>query len=316
MKTIYPNILKTGDKIAVVAISEDMSALPGPLVQKAVRELETYGLTASLPGSGPSNSIGERLTALHAAFADPEVKAVLIGLGGVSAVEILPYIDFHLIRENPKIICGFSDATIILQAIYAKTGLTTWYGPMLFSFAANADKNYTREAFQQALFSRFSFGIKPASGWSNYDELDNRRKNHGFHVLRAGHGHGVLVGGHVPSMNLLQGTSYLPSLREAVLFIEICGRYGKDTAGKFMQYLNGLLLQQDADQLQGLLIGRFYHQADVSYDNLHEMLLSHPLLQHIPIIANVDFGHTTPMATLPIGGRVIISQDTITVEAR
>lgn len=322
MQIVIPGILNAGDEIAVIAISEGLQLLHENLISKAIQTLEQRGLRVTLPTCYREKSahtlqrIREKVATLHAAFVNPNVKGILIGLGGVSALEMLPYIDFALIRKNSKPICGFSDATIILNAIYAQTGVITFYGPMLFSFAANADIDYTWEFFQNALLSATAFEIRPAIKWGNYDELNSSRKNRGFHVLRAGNATGVLVGGHVPSFNLLQGTPYLPPLSDAILLVEICGRYGKDTAGKLMQYLNALLMQKGADRLQGLIIGRLYHQEGTSEDELHEMLLSHPLLQHIPIITNVDVGHTIPMVTLPIGGRVSISQHTITVEER
>ncbi|TWF42869.1 muramoyltetrapeptide carboxypeptidase LdcA involved in peptidoglycan recycling [Chitinophaga polysaccharea] len=322
MQTVIPGILKAGDEIAVIAISQGLEILHENLITKAVQTLEGRGLRVTLPPGHREKStrtqqgIREKVATLHAALASPSVRGILIGLGGVSALEMLPYIDFDLVRKNPKPICGFSDATIILNAIYAQTGVITFYGPMLFSFAANTDICYTWEFFQNVLFSTAAFEIRPAIKWGNYDELNGSRKNQGFHVLRAGNATGVLVGGHVPSFNLLQGTPYLPSLNNAILFVEICERYRKDSAGKLMQYLNSLLLQKGADELQGLIVGRFYHQEGVLENELYEMLLSHPLLQHIPIITNVDIGHTTPMVTLPIGGRVSISQHTIAVEER
>ncbi|SKA48103.1 Muramoyltetrapeptide carboxypeptidase LdcA (peptidoglycan recycling) [Chitinophaga eiseniae] len=322
MGILVPEVLKVADEIVVIAVSEGLHALPGNLIRKAVGELESHGLKVTvsddLTGNAEvtSDSIIKRAMLLNDAFANPSVKAVLIGLGGVSAIEILPYIDFELIKKNPKPLCGFSDATIVLNAIYARTGLITYYGPMLFSFVANADIDYTWDAFKRALFSKSSFEIKPAVKWGNYNELKGERINTGFRIVREGSAVGRLTGGHVPSFNLLQGTPYFPSLEGAVLFVEICERYGNDTAGKLKQYINALLLQNGADKLKGLMVGRFYHQQGGAPDDISDMLLSHALLQDIPVITNVDIGHTTPMVTLPIGGQVRMEQGRITIEAR
>jgi muramoyltetrapeptide carboxypeptidase LdcA involved in peptidoglycan recycling len=138
--------------------------------------------------------------------------------------------------------------------------------------------------------------------------------NEGYQVIREGHADGILVGGHLPSLNLLQGTRYLPELEGAVLFVEICDRYGKDAVSKLNQYLDALLLQKGADGLKGLLVGRLLKEEAVSSDELTASLLARGNLKHIPIIINVDFGHTTPMVTLPVGGRISIDKDQLRVE--
>jgi muramoyltetrapeptide carboxypeptidase len=95
--------------------------------------------------------------------------------------------------------------------------------------------------------------------------------------------------------------------------MEICDRYGKDTVAKFNQYLDALLLQKGADGLAGLLVGRLLKEAAVSSDELKASLLARENLTHLPIVMNVDFGHTTPMVTLPIGGRISIQSDQLLI---
>ena len=99
----------------------------------------------------------------------------------------------------------------------------------------------------------------------------------------------------------------------ALLFIEICDRYGKDAVGKLSQYLGALMLQKGADKLKGVLIGRFFKDEAVIPDDIKAVLLSREDLKDIPIIVNVDFGHTTPMVTLPVGGRISILKDQIII---
>jgi muramoyltetrapeptide carboxypeptidase len=193
------------------------------------------------------------------------------------------------------------------------TGMTTYYGPMFFSFAVNADPDFTLDYWQKALFSKGRFALTPATRCGNYMDLNKDLVNEGYHVIREGHADGILVGGHLPSLNLLQGTRYLPELEGAILFIEICDRYGKDTVAKFNQYLDALFLQKGADRLAGLLVGRLLKEAAVSSDDLKASLLARENLKHLPVIMNVDFGHTTPMVTLPIGGRISIQVDQLLI---
>ncbi len=120
----------------------------------------------------------------------------------------------------------------------------------------------------------------------------------------------------MPSLNLLQGTAYMPELEDAVLFIEICERYGKATIDKLNQYLGALLVQKGADRIKGLLVGRLYNEDGVRTDDLKTALLERGEWKDIPIVLNVDFGHTTPMITLPLGGRISIERDGIVVSGR
>lgn len=307
------------NELRIVAVSESLFCLHDNVISRAIDNLRKLELKVTFSAHGAEKrtdrdtDVKNRVADLHAAFADPQVKGILIGLGGVNAVEMLPYINFDLISAFPKPICGFSDATIILNAIYSRTGLITYYGPMLFSFAANVDLEYTIDYFRKAVFLKVPYALTPGSTWGNYTALQSERINEGFQVIREGNAEGILIGGHVPSLNLLQGTTYLPDLENAILFIEICDRYGKDTLPKLSQYLGALLLQKGADKLKGLLIGRFTMDERVTPDDIRAALLSREDLKDIPIIVNVDFGHTTPMVTLPVGGRVRILKDQVTI---
>jgi muramoyltetrapeptide carboxypeptidase LdcA involved in peptidoglycan recycling len=292
------------------------------LINKAVCVLRETGLTVSFAAHARDNRTGDtadicnRVADLHKAFTDPEVAAILIAVGGTQAIDLLPHIDYELIRKHPKPICGFSDATVILNAIYARTGVITYYGPMLFSFAVDIDPAYTMYYFRNALLLRSAYTLNPSVQCGNYNELHSNRVNEGYQMIRAGSVAGILVGGHVPSLNLLQGTAYLPELKDAILFIEICERYGKATIDKLNQYLGALLLQKGADRIKGLLVGRLYKDDSVSTHDLKKVLLKREEWKDIPIVLNVDFGHTTPMVTLPLGGIITIGQDGIVVSGQ
>jgi muramoyltetrapeptide carboxypeptidase len=312
MERIYPSPLKPGDNICVVAVSGSVAELHQNLINKAVDVLRSLELAVSFSAHSMEKrktgaaDLENRLADLHDAFANPEVAAILIGVGGTNAIEMLPYMDFDLIRAHPKPICGFSDATVILNAIYSRTGIITYYGPMLFSFVVNIDPDYTLDYLRNALFLRSAYTLTPAIKWGNYTDLHSDMVNKGYQVIRKGDADGLLVGGHLPSLNLLQGTVYLPELEDAILFIEICERYGKSTIDKLGQYLGALMLQKGADKVRGLLVGRLVNDDTVTTDDLKNALLSRADLKDIPIIINVDFGHTTPMVTLPVGGRINI----------
>src|SRR6201999_1682825 len=132
-------------------VSGSMNVLHENLINKAVDVLRRAGLSVSFAPhardkrSGDAADVRNRAADLHEAFTDPGVAAILVAVGGTHAIDLLPHIDYELIRKHPKPICGFSDATIILNAIYAQTGVITYYGPMFFSFAVNIDPVYTMD---------------------------------------------------------------------------------------------------------------------------------------------------------------------------
>ena len=142
MKKIVPEKLKKGDEIRVIAPSRNMTLLSDETMNIATSRLEELGFKVTF-GKNVNKSmndvyccgtIEERIEDLHDAFRDKNVKAILTVIGGFNVNQILHYIDFDLIKNNPKIICGFSDITALLNAIYCKTGLVSYYGPHYSSF--------------------------------------------------------------------------------------------------------------------------------------------------------------------------------------
>ena len=157
MKTIIPNKLKKGDEIRVIAPSRSMSLLNDKTINIATSRLIEMGFKVTF-GKNVNNttnddfccaSIEDRVNDLHDAFKDKNVKAILTVIGGFNVNQILDYIDYELIKNNPKIICGFSDITALLHAIYAKTGLVTYYGPHFSSFGMKKGFDYTLKYFKK-----------------------------------------------------------------------------------------------------------------------------------------------------------------------
>jgi muramoyltetrapeptide carboxypeptidase LdcA involved in peptidoglycan recycling len=98
---------------------------------------------------------------LHDAFADRGVKGILTTIGGYNSNGLLGYLDYDLIRANPKIFCGFSDITALATAIYARTGLVTYSGPQFTTFGMKRGIGYTLEYFERCLMSEEPFEVQP-----------------------------------------------------------------------------------------------------------------------------------------------------------
>jgi muramoyltetrapeptide carboxypeptidase len=252
-----------------------------------------------------SSSIASRVEDLHTAFLDPNVKGVFSTIGGYTSNQLLRYLDYDLIRTHPKVFCGFSDITALENAIYAKTGLVTYSGPHFSTFGMKKGLEYTLTHFKQCLMESNSFEISPSEQWSDDSwsrDQENRsfENNAGFLILNPGQADGTLLGGNLSTLNLLQGTEYMPSLANSILLLE------DDDESKpriFDRDLQSLLHLPEFSQVKGLIIGRFQRASGMTTEKLTQIIRSKRELAHIPVLANADFGHTIPQFTFSIGGQ-------------
>ncbi|MBY6051556.1 S66 peptidase family protein [Cytobacillus firmus] len=306
--------LKPGDEIRVIAPSRSMAIIKGEQLRIAQERLNrlgftvTYGKNAEEHDEFFSTSIEERIEDLHDAFTDPNVKGILTVIGGYNANQLLNYIDFEIIKNNPKIFCGFSDITALQGAIYKKTGLITYSGPHFSSFGVKHGFEYTLESFINAVTNDAPYEIAASSHWSDdpwYLDQEDRHfiKNNGYTVIQEGIAEGRLIGGNLCTLNLLQGTEFMPSLKDSILFIEDDEESHSLT---FDRDLQSLLHLPDARDIKGILIGRFQKNSQVTDEAMKEIIVSKKELRGIPVIANVNFGHVQPYATIPIGGKAVI----------
>ena len=166
--------LKAGDEIRVIAPARTMSILGNDCIELATKRLEDLGLKVSFgkhvkefdPDS-MSASIESRIEDLHEAFRDKNVKGILTVIGGFNSNQLLDYIDYDLIKENPKILCGFSDITALCNAIYAKTGLVTYSGSHYSSFGMKKGFEYELEYFKKMFFQSEEVEVKSSEEWSD-----------------------------------------------------------------------------------------------------------------------------------------------------
>ena len=306
--------LVPGDEIRVIAPATSMVILKGAQVDLSVERLTklgfnvTFGKNAEAHDEFFSSSIAERIEDLHDAFADPNVKGILTAIGGYNSNQLLKYIYFDLIAANPKILCGYSDITALQLAIYQKTGLVTYSGPHFSSFGVKHGLDYTMESFLQAVTNDAPYEVVPSATWSDdawYLDQENRtfHEQNGYLVLQEGEAEGKLIGGNLCTMNLLQGTEFMPSLKDSVLFIE---DDEESHSRSFDRDLQSLMHLPDADSIKALLIGRFQKNSNITEEALRKIIFSKEELRNIPIIANVNFGHVQPFATLPIGATATV----------
>lgn len=315
MHPVFPPKLRAGSHLRVVAPARSRALITDDNARIAEKSLSALGLSVSYGehvderDRYDSSAIASRIADLHAAFADPQVDAILTVIGGANSNELLPHLDFDLIAANPKILCGYSDITALQNAITAMTGLVTYYGPHWSTFGMRDLGQQTAEWFRGTLMSDGPIEVS-GSEWFSDDlwflDQDDRTTlpTGGWWSLQPGTAEGRIVGGNLCTLNLLQGTRWMPSLSDAVLMLE------DDEASnptEFRRDLHSLLQQPGAETVRGLVIGRFQQASEVVREDLRAMLETIPNLAGKPVLANVDFGHTNPLLTLPIGGEVAFS---------
>lgn len=314
---MIPEKLKSGDEIRVIAPSRSLEIISEQTREVAIKRLEdlgfkiTYSKNAKEKDDFASSSIKSRVEDLHEAFLNKSVKGILTVVGGFNANQILKYLDYGLIKDNPKVLCGFSDITALSNAIYHKTGLITYSGPHFSTFGMLKGVEYTVEYFKKCLMQKKAFDVLPSKKWSDdpwFLDQDKRKfiKNDGYLLASKGNAEGKILGGNLCTLNLLQGTEYFPDLSNSILFLED-DEETRDVI--FDRDLQSLIHQPDFSKVRGIIIGRFQKTSEMTKEKIIKIIQTKEELKNLPIIANADFGHTMPQITFPIGGRIQLTAE-------
>ncbi|MDP3640680.1 MAG: LD-carboxypeptidase [Nanoarchaeota archaeon] len=321
---MIPPKLKKGDEIRVISPARSLAIISKETREIAVRKLKELGLKVTFSkhveekDEFDSSSIKSRLEDIHTAFSDKKVKAILTAIGGFNSNQLLQYLDYGLIKSNQKILCGYSDITALQNAIYRKTGLVTYSGPHFSTFGMVKWLDYTIEYFKRCLMEKTPFEIRLSKEWSDdawYADQEQRHfiKNKGFSVVNQGEAEGIIIGGNLCTFNLLQGTEFMPRLKNSILFVE------DDEETKpphFDRDIQSLIHLPDFNGVKGIVIGRFQKFSEITENLLIKIIKTKKDLENIPIVAGVDFGHTTPCVTFPIGGRARLLAENDRVQLR
>lgn len=295
-----PNKLRPGDEIRVIAPSRSLSIIWENVFDRALECLTQHGFAVTFSKHSremernDSASVESRIEDLHEAFLDPNIKAVIAAIGGFNANQLLEGIDYSILKQNPKILCGFSDITVLLNAVYAKTGMVTYHGPHFTSFVGEEELAYTLQSFDDCLVKNAPYSVSPSCA------------AHAYKVLQQGTCEGKLVGGNLCTLNLLQGTPYMPDLNDAVLFLEDDNIVGNYFPFEFERNLQSLFQQSSLKGLKGLILGRFEESCGMDLQTVRQITEGKKQLRNIPVVCGVDFGHLSPLITLPIGGTACI----------
>jgi muramoyltetrapeptide carboxypeptidase len=225
----------------------------------------------------------------NAMVRDPAVKAIFAIRGGYGTPRILHLIDYAALRRTPKIIVGYSDITALQLALYKKTGLVTFSGPMVGVEMWDAIDPYTEEQFWRMVTSASKAGVL-----KNPEGEDVIGKN-------PGRAPGVLLGGNLSLLMSLMATPYAPNLRSAILLAEDVDEAPHRVDRMFTQLFHAGVLRRIA----GLLLGKFTDcvPSDPSKPHLTIDEVLKEMLENVrcPVLANVQYGHILKKLTLPVG---------------
>jgi muramoyltetrapeptide carboxypeptidase len=323
-KLTKPPRLKKGDTIALVSPSSPLAGHVPHRVKAARNTLEKLGFKISIGKNAlkvtdyTAGTPRERADDLNAAFADKTVKAIICFIGGNHANQVVPLLDYDLIRANPKIVSGYSDATVLHHALRAGADLETYYGPAaLTQFAENPTiLPYTWEHFAKATMSAEPIGkISPSAEWTD-EVLDWKQKldlkgprklkpNPGFTWLKPGAAKGPLLGGCIGSLQHLRGTPYWPDFAGSLFFWEISEDEVDYTTGDSIANVDGYLADLTNSgmfrHINGMIIGRPFAYSDEQLKKMREIVAYYFDRYNFPILYGADIGHSDPMITVPMG---------------
>ena len=292
---MYAKRLQKGNEIRIIAPSRSTGVIRENVFCSALEYLQSKGYFITFSNHNKeveyadSASVQSRVKDLHNAFLDRNVKAILTSIGGFNVNQVLEYIDYSIIKDNPKLICGYSDITALLNAIHAKTGLVTYHGPHFCTFGYLHNRDYTNEYFEKCVMGYNEYEIVPSIEAGNYT------------VIQDGHCEGRIIGGNLCTLNLLQGTEFMPDLNDVILFLEDDNIMGEYFTREFERNLQSLL-QVKQSRISGIVFGRFAQDCKLTVETVKQIVKSKKQLKDIPIIYNADFGHVFPFFTFPIGG--------------
>jgi len=281
-------------------------------VRIAIHALNQQGYVSDTPEN--------RTQDIHDMFRDSSVRAIVSAIGGGHSCHLHPLLDFGLIEPNPKIFMGWSDITVLNVAIWRQTGLVTFNGPHLLTDFAEYPRmfEYTERHMLKALCeARPSGQIGPSTWWTEEfldwgQQLDlmrprRRKPSAGWTWLKGGVAEGVLIGGCLGSLGHLRGTRFWPDWENAVVFSETSElpTLPDRVDSHLMDYENMGVL----DKLSGLIVGRPMRYTDQQKEELRQVILERAGQYAFPIITDMDFGHTSPQFTIPIGCRCRIDSE-------
>lgn len=284
-------LLKKGDTIGVIAPSSPIEDKDIEKINESIKLMEEFGFKIKFSKNFYNNTFGysatpqEKAADINEMFADKEVKAIFAATGGANSNGVFDYLDYKLIKENSKILCGFSDTTSILNVINHKTGLITYHGPT-FKSLTSWETDY---AYRQVIKKFVN------------NEWDFFEKGEELFVVQPGTAEGKLIGGNLSMINNLCSGKYKVDFKDKILFIEELSF--ESYPELVSNYLYNMKQNGVFDNIKGVWVGNY--NGEVPLENILLDVLDGEY--SFPIVKSNNFGHVDNKQIIPIGGMARIS---------
>ncbi|MBL8310320.1 MAG: LD-carboxypeptidase [Burkholderiales bacterium] len=299
LRRIKPPALRRGD---LVALFSPGGAVEDSLIHRSTQHLESLGLrvmhAARLRAvrGNTAGTIGQRLTDVHALFANPEVRALWAVRGGSGTAQLLPYLDYDLVRRNPKIVVGYSDITALTLALFARAGLVGFHAPV----ASSSFSPFTVENLTAALFEGRMPHVQHTA--PEHERRAGAEPHFAQRTINGGSAEGVLLGGNLSVLASLVGTPYLPDVPRMLLFLEEISESPYRIDRMLTQLQQAGVLSQAAAVLMGIFVKCDIAPGDDSLP-LQQALSDHFSSRPVPATYGLSFGHVASQWVLPVGIR-------------
>lgn len=284
---MIPNKLKKGDNIFVIAPSNAVEEDDIKYLKQTEKLFNQKGINVIYGKNIYSNTLGygatpeEKAEDLNLAFANKNVQAIFCAKGGENSNTIFEYIDYDLIRNNPKIFCGFSDSTFLLNMIYEKTKLVTFHSST-FKAISDWDEPYVFEDIIDKLI---------------LEKTTLKRNDEKFETIQNGIAEGTLIGGNLNCLREMVCGKYSIDFTNKILFIE---DLGVESSPKFISNFLYYMKQNDVfSKIKALWIGSYEHESNIKLEKIVMDVLKEDY--KFPIIKSENFGHIAKKQTIPIG---------------
>jgi muramoyltetrapeptide carboxypeptidase len=308
---IKPGKLNEGDTLGLIA--------PGSFISKeeleeSIANLEGLGFKVKFNKSildrngylAGTDSV--RANDINTMFADKEVNGIICARGGYGCNRLLPFIDYDNIKNNPKVLCGYSDITSLISAIFTKTGLVSFHGPVGISTFNDFSVQYFKDVLMKS---------EPNVVLRSADE-ENENSDYDRYTIRSGVAEGILVGGNLSIITSLLGTPYDMNYDNKIIYLEEVG----EEPYRVDRMLTELILAGKFKHAAGIAIGVFKNceprRKNASFSNsfsLKEVLFDRLFDLGIPVVYGLSFGHIANKFTLPTGvnAKLDVAEQTLTL---
>ncbi len=282
--------IKKGDTVGVIAPSSRIDEDDLEPINNSVLLMESTGLKVKFAKNAFKNTLGygatpqEKAEDINDMFADKDVKLIFCVSGGFNSNSTFEYLNYDVIKKNPKPLCGFSDSTSIENIIYAKTGVITFNGATFKALTSWETPYAYDEVVKRFMHGDMSFG----------------KEDDDYIEIKPGIAEGILVGGNLSLVNEMSSGKYCIDFTDKLLFIEeFCLETPPELA---FNYLYNMKQNGVFDKIKGIWVGNY--DGSVALEKILLDVLDNKYT--FPIIKSNNFGHTERKTVIPVGGKARI----------